>query len=414
MHKLMLYVFPIGVVVGAPFLPLAILLYWVSNNLWTLGQQYLVYKKIDQEQSEKREQITATRQAFAPKVGQKPVRPEPAAPSEEPPAKRPGAKPVTRRHSPQAGRRFRLERVGHRVEQRVEQRLRQRVGEEQQRQQLERLGYQQQRWATPRSAAPEEAALTTDHEPVARVGGRGRGSGSAGTPPQEFRERRRIVPKTAQDGADSPVTAPPATPGSAPVSAEDQLVREGDIAGDYLERLLDVLDYDGDIDLDVEAGRAIVSIDGGEDLEKLVGDRGSVLEALQELTRLAVQQSSGNRSRLMLDIAGWRQSRRDELTELGSRTAKEVLESGEPVRLRADDAVRAQGRARRRRPGQGRLQRERGRGAAAPGRRLPRCLTRTRRSPPRRPRSPRACSAIGCRWRSSSPSTSSPPASNVA
>lgn len=96
MQKLMLYVFPIGVVVGAPFLPLAILLYWVSNNLWTLGQQYLVYKKIDQEQSEKREQITATRQALAPKVGQKPVRPEPAAPSEEPPAKRPGAKPVTR------------------------------------------------------------------------------------------------------------------------------------------------------------------------------------------------------------------------------------------------------------------------------------------------------------------------------
>ncbi len=116
--------------------------------------------------------------------------------------------------------------------------------------------------------------------------------------------------------------------------AEDQLVREGDIAGDYLERLLDVLDYDGDIDLDVEAGRAIVSIDGGEDLEKLVGDRGTVLEALQELTRLAVQQASGNRSRLMLDIAGWRRARRDELSELGMRTAKEVLDRGQSVRLR--------------------------------------------------------------------------------
>jgi spoIIIJ-associated protein len=128
------------------------------------------------------------------------------------------------------------------------------------------------------------------------------------------------VPKTAQEGQAS--------------SGEDQLVREGDIAGDYLERLLDVLDYDGDIDLDVEAGRAIVSIDGGEDLERLVGDRGAVLEALQELTRLAVQQASGNRSRLMLDIAGWRQARRDELTEQGLRTAKEVLESGESVRMR--------------------------------------------------------------------------------
>jgi spoIIIJ-associated protein len=122
--------------------------------------------------------------------------------------------------------------------------------------------------------------------------------------------------------------------GEAASSGEDQLVREGDIAGDYLERLLDVLDYDGDIDLDVEAGRAIVSIDGGEDLDKLVGDRGSVLEALQELTRLAVQQASGNRSRLMLDIAGWRQGRRDELTDLGTRTAKDVLESGASVRLR--------------------------------------------------------------------------------
>ncbi len=134
------------------------------------------------------------------------------------------------------------------------------------------------------------------------------------------------MPKAAQNGVmeEAAVSS----------NAEDQLVREGDIAGDYLERLLDLLDFDGDIDLDVEAGRAIVSIDGGDDLTKLVGDRGTVLEALQELTRLAVQQSSGNRSRLMLDIAGWRQSRREELTELGTRTAKTVLESGESAKLR--------------------------------------------------------------------------------
>ncbi|NIH86284.1 protein jag [Amycolatopsis granulosa] len=116
-------------------------------------------------------------------------------------------------------------------------------------------------------------------------------------------------------------------------SSEDLLVREGDIAGDYLERLLDLLDYDGDIDLDVESGRAIVSIDGGDDLEKLVGGRGQVLEALQELTRLAVQQETGTRSRLMLDIAGWRAGRRAELTELGRTTAETVKETGEKVRL---------------------------------------------------------------------------------
>ncbi|NIJ14386.1 spoIIIJ-associated protein [Saccharomonospora amisosensis] len=114
---------------------------------------------------------------------------------------------------------------------------------------------------------------------------------------------------------------------------DDLLVREGDIAGDYLERLLDILDYDGDIDLDVEAGRAVVSIDGGEDLDKLVGPRGNVLEALQELTRLAVQQETGTRSRLMLDIAGWRADRREELRELGRSTAESVRASGERVRL---------------------------------------------------------------------------------
>jgi spoIIIJ-associated protein len=121
--------------------------------------------------------------------------------------------------------------------------------------------------------------------------------------------------------------------GRSPAADDDALVQEGDIAGDYLERLLDLLDYDGDIDLDVEAGRAIVSIDGGEDLEKLVGPRGTVLEALQELTRLAVQQETGSRSRLMLDIAGWRADRRAELRELGRSTAETVLSTGERVRL---------------------------------------------------------------------------------
>jgi spoIIIJ-associated protein len=116
-------------------------------------------------------------------------------------------------------------------------------------------------------------------------------------------------------------------------ASEELLVQEGDVAGDYLERLLDLVDYDGDIDLDVEAGRAMVSIDGGEDLAKLVGSHGAVLEALQDLTRLAVQQQTGARSRLMLDIAQWRSSRRNDLSELGRSTAERVRDGGEPVRL---------------------------------------------------------------------------------
>ncbi len=114
---------------------------------------------------------------------------------------------------------------------------------------------------------------------------------------------------------------------------EERLVAEGEIAGDYLEELLDLLDFDGDIDLDVEGSRAIVSIDGSDDLTKLVGRKGEVLDALQELTRLAVHQKTGVRSRLMLDIASWRLRRREELATLGGKVAKRVLESGEREEL---------------------------------------------------------------------------------
>ncbi|OBF92991.1 single-stranded DNA-binding protein [Mycobacterium sp. 852002-51163_SCH5372311] len=114
---------------------------------------------------------------------------------------------------------------------------------------------------------------------------------------------------------------------------EERLVAEGEIAGDYLEELLDLLDFDGDIDLDVEGNRAVVSIDGSDDLNKLVGRGGEVLDALQELTRLAVHQKTGVRSRLMLDIASWRRRRRDELAALGDKVARRVLETGEREEL---------------------------------------------------------------------------------
>lgn len=112
----------------------------------------------------------------------------------------------------------------------------------------------------------------------------------------------------------------------------DPLVEEGDIAGDYLERLLDILDVDGDIDLDVEGSRAVVAVEGG-DLAHLVGAKGQTLDALQELTRLAVAARTGTRSRLMLDIDGYRAGRRTSLTELAERTSRDVIASGEAKRL---------------------------------------------------------------------------------
>ena len=99
-----------------------------------------------------------------------------------------------------------------------------------------------------------------------------------------------------------------------------KLEEEGDIAADYLEGLLDIADLDGDIDIDVENGRASLAIVGGK-LSHLVGGEGEVLDAIQELTRLAVQTSTGDRSRLMLDIDGFRAGRRKELTALAEKMA---------------------------------------------------------------------------------------------
>ena len=142
------------------------------------------------------------------------------------------------------------------------------------------------------------------------------------------------LPDPDADGADATVEPVDVAGDEDDDGADDLLVREGDVAGDYLERLLDILDVDGDIDLDVEGDRASVAIVGGE-LADLVGTDGAVLEALQELTRLAVAQATGVRSRLMLDISGFRARRRADLTSLAAETARRVAGSGQPERLSA-------------------------------------------------------------------------------
>jgi spoIIIJ-associated protein len=139
--------------------------------------------------------------------------------------------------------------------------------------------------------------------------------------------------------ADASDVAPPSdvAPGSDVASTDDDdpiatLEHEGEVAADYLEGLLDILDLDGDLDLDVEGDRASVAI-VGTGIEHLVGNRGATLDALQELTRLAVLQTTGSRSRLMLDIAGYRAARRDELTSLAETAIERVRETGEDEKL---------------------------------------------------------------------------------
>ena len=128
-------------------------------------------------------------------------------------------------------------------------------------------------------------------------------------------------------------------PAVQPVSnTVSRLEEEGEIGADYLEELLDIADLGGDIDIDIDHGRASIAVLASEEgdereLDDLVGRNGEVLEAVQELTRLAVQARTGNRSRLMLDINGYRADRRTELTKVAQEAVTKVLTTGESVSL---------------------------------------------------------------------------------
>ncbi|MFD1213706.1 protein jag [Arthrobacter sp. GCM10027362] len=136
-------------------------------------------------------------------------------------------------------------------------------------------------------------------------------------------------PDTEQSGG--------AEPAGTSAAAASRLEEEGDIAADYLEELLDIADIDGDIDIEVRNGRTYISIvsedEENEALEALVGPGGEVLEALQELTRLAVLAATDNRSRLVLDITGYRAERGQELRQIAEDAVARAKETGEPVAL---------------------------------------------------------------------------------
>jgi spoIIIJ-associated protein len=116
------------------------------------------------------------------------------------------------------------------------------------------------------------------------------------------------------------------------VASDGDLFAQSEVAADYVEGLLDILDYDGDIDELVSAGRPMVEVVGAR-LQPLVGQRGATLEALQELTRLAIFRATGSPSRLLLDIGGYRATRRKELAAVARNAVEKVKEHGEVVRL---------------------------------------------------------------------------------
>jgi spoIIIJ-associated protein len=170
---------------------------------------------------------------------------------------------------------------------------------------------------------------------------------AAGQTAAEAADAEATDEESSQDDAEvgeeseEAAAAPGASPRSGPrvVTAETlrRLEEEGEVAADYLEELLDIVDVDGDIDIDVENGRAAVAIvtEQASDraLRRFVGQGGEVLDALQELTRLAVQAATGERSRLMLDVAGHRANRRRTLESEAARACQEVVRGGEAVKL---------------------------------------------------------------------------------
>ncbi len=144
--------------------------------------------------------------------------------------------------------------------------------------------------------------------------------------PQPTRTHRRA-------GDDSVDTAP-GQDGEGDQAVGVSLEREGDVAADYLEELLDIADLDGDIDIDADADRPLVSLVGG-DVSHLVGTDGSVITALQDLTRLAVTRATGARTRLVVDVDGYRDRRRGEITELAQAAAHQVRDGAPTAALPA-------------------------------------------------------------------------------
>ncbi len=284
-QKMLLYVLPVVFAVGGIAFPIGVLLYWTTSNLWTMGQQFYVIRN----------------------------NPAPGTPAFAAKQKRDAAKGMTSRRG---ARRDRWR--GHRHRGRGGPQAGRAAATQEADPPTAEEG-----WRSPPGLRRHERGrqrmndeLTTD--PVDRDR-RGRPTSVGRGVRRRLGRRRRTTRATRRretpDGED------------APEGDDDervsQLEREGDVAADYLEELLDIADLDGDLDMDVDGDRAAVSIVGA-DLSQLVGQRGEVLDALQELTRLAVYRETGERSRLMLDISGYRAGQRARLVEL----ARESVAAG--------------------------------------------------------------------------------------
>ncbi|WP_020522713.1 Jag family protein [Catelliglobosispora koreensis] len=146
----------------------------------------------------------------------------------------------------------------------------------------------------------------------------------------DVEEAQDVEAQDAEESSDSEESEEDAPKRKALSDAD--LFRQSEVAADYIEGLLDILDADGDIDELVSNGRPVVEVVGAK-LQSLIGQRGATLEALQELTRLAIFKQTGEPSRLLLDVGGYRDQRRKELGLVAQKAVEKVKQNGEAVRL---------------------------------------------------------------------------------
>ena len=286
-QKMLLYILPFTFVLSGPFFPIGVIMYWTTSNIWTMGQQFYVIRNNPAPNTE----------AFRAKLArdtekrQRKGLPEPGATGAA------GRGRASRSHP-------------------------------------------RRRRASSRRSSRGPSARSRDPAPNLTSSS---ASGASPRPMRESKHHDRAAPGRHRDRdpggerrgrGDEETAATPEAEADADSrpSRRERLESEGEIAADYLEELLEITDLDGDLDMDVEGDRATVSIVGAA-LPQLVGDDGEVLEALQELTRLAVYRQTGERSRLMLDVSGHRANRKVALEELAAGIVEQVRTSGESAAL---------------------------------------------------------------------------------
>ena len=347
-QKMLLYLMPIFFAISGVNFPIGVLLYWLVTNVWSMCQQFYVIRKMPAPGSKAEQALRTARPRRArsheeftvkgldkvddeppakPTTGQR-QQPTRKKKKKTPPASATG--PAKSGPAKSAGQ----GRAGRHV----------------------RLGSSADDVAGAGQPAPDRQ-LREDHDRAPRQRRRDRRDRHRAASPcsrraarRDARRRRRRRRRPATRPATAPTRRRPEPRPSRRAAAVADLEREGEVAADFLETLLDIADLDGDIDVDVDGDRAAVSIvdsDEGRVPRRLVGQDGAVLDALQELTRLAVQSATGERSRLMLDVAGHRAERRAGLVDHRPGDHRAGQGDRREGRPRPDDGVRAQGGPRR-------------------------------------------------------------------